>query len=249
MFTATKHEPEYIGNAIECDFAIFGSAKTSRFSGYQLIHRSSGISDATAREISNWCPSHNGIRGTEKAAESFNLFPIAFNQFVVSRTFYGGPEYSMRGGLNVLTLMLVFDSGDLDDSLDCHSPVEILRSALMQGHLRLDKETSNFRKEFFLHVSPWFDSSNAIPSELVDEILGFVVNGEPVVLVTKLDKLKLLKQLFDHAHFMGLPSVSVTTGLKMSSKRPFQVQIYSEKDDAMLRQIHRNGHQLIDLET
>lgn len=115
--------------------AIFTSARTRHAQGYHLTSRSPGITDDVARALSVWSPSHGGLIDTAPVAVSLSYFPLASNRGVLARSVYGGPEYSDRGGLQIVTRMLVFGREQLAGY--ANNPLHLARIALALGHLRL----------------------------------------------------------------------------------------------------------------
>jgi hypothetical protein len=87
--------------------AIFTSANTDRAQGYQLVSRSPGLSEADARELAVWGPSHDSLLERPGGLSSTNLFKLISGAYCVSRTQLAGAEYSGRGGEVVQTRFLV----------------------------------------------------------------------------------------------------------------------------------------------
>ena len=79
------------------DQAIFASARGSQGSGYQLVARSRGIDEPTATMLRDWGPSQGTLLTRETDAKAISYYTLGSDRVVVSRTIYGGPEYSQRG--------------------------------------------------------------------------------------------------------------------------------------------------------
>ena len=54
-----------LGQIVQIEQAIFTSAKSDRASGYHLVSRSPGITEADARDLASWGPSHDSLLGSE----------------------------------------------------------------------------------------------------------------------------------------------------------------------------------------
>ncbi len=93
--------------------AIYTSAVTNRGRGYHLVSRSAGITHGLETRLNLWCPSHASLLDPDDDASSLNFHPLDHDHFSLSRTVNGGPEFSQRGGLQVVTLILVFNREQL----------------------------------------------------------------------------------------------------------------------------------------
>ena len=111
--------------------AIFTSAVTDRAQGYQLTSRSPGISDADARELAVWGPSHDSLLEGHGATGSVNFNRLSSGAYAISRTTTGGAEYSGRGGAQVYTQFLVVSPELL--ARFANNPFAILRAATAVG--------------------------------------------------------------------------------------------------------------------
>ncbi len=87
--------------------AVFTSAETDRAFGYQLVAKSPGVTEADARELAVWGPSHDSLLDLEPDAASVNFHPLPSGAYCVSQTSAAGFEYSGRGGYRVYTQCLI----------------------------------------------------------------------------------------------------------------------------------------------
>ena len=113
--------------------AVFTSAKTDRAQGYQLLGRSAGLSEADARELSLWGPSHGSLLEQPGERSSTNFFTLGSGLHCVSRTTVAGAEYSGRGGGLVYTQFLVVPPEVM--ARFANDPFAILRAAAASGAL------------------------------------------------------------------------------------------------------------------
>lgn len=88
--------------------AIFTSSDRGQIKGYQLVAISDDIDRSILRELQRWSPSHMG--DDDPAKWTINYFPVSEDHVAVTRTVLGGPEYSSRGGSQVVTLIAVLDN-------------------------------------------------------------------------------------------------------------------------------------------
>ena len=112
--------------------AVFTSAKTERAQGYQLLSRSPNLTEADAREISLWAPSHGSLLEQAASTGSSNFFTLASGSYCVSRTTKAGAEYSGRGE-TIYTQFLIVPPGVM--LRFANNPFAILRAAAANGTL------------------------------------------------------------------------------------------------------------------
>ena len=113
--------------------AVFGSSDRGRMQGYQLVSRSAGVDKAASQELSRWAPTQ--VPSPNPDHWSINFFPVGDDRVAVTRTVLGGPEYSARGGTQVVTLILLLNSEQF--AAYSHNPVSVARTAMAMGYLRL----------------------------------------------------------------------------------------------------------------
>lgn len=115
--------------------AVFTSAETDRLAGYQVVATSPGVSEADARQIAVWGPSHDALLESSPSAVSYNFHPLSGGSYCVSRTTSAGREYSGRGGARIYTQCLIVPPSTL--ARFANNPFALLRAALAAGVLLL----------------------------------------------------------------------------------------------------------------
>jgi hypothetical protein len=230
--------------------ALFTSAQTRQVNGYHLVARSAGIDDAVARELTRWSPSHGGIAGTEADCWSLNFFPVNAECLCLSRTVYGGVEYSRRGGWKVVTRMLLFTPGQLRGYKD--DPLSLARAALALGHLRLEAAVPARLPRVELpdstacHCLP--NAWDGLPrgagevfgqqcaSNRSGEAAALLASGERLALVGHAQPLAALEAVFAQLAPAERMRTSFTTGLRPSVHREFRLHFLPEAPGAATRQ-------------
>lgn len=230
--------------------AVFTSAETGRMKGYQLVSRSPEVDPHVAQELCRWSPSHASL--VDEAADywSFNAFPAGPERTAVTRTVHGGPEYSNRGGTQIVTLMLVLTRDQLaayhDDAL------AVARTALAIGRLRLPTafpeqipavelpERSLFAGEPDREDRAGGDGQASLPPVLA-EALELILAGRRVAVVGQGEPLASLKMLMAHVPRPRRRGLSFTTGLRPSARRQFQLHFLPEADAALQRTLASQG--------
>src|SRR3990172_2377840 len=118
--------------------AVFTSAETDQSAGYQVVATSAGVSEADAKELAVWGPSHDALLESTPNAVSYNFHPLPSGSYCVSRTTPAGWEYSGRGGARVYSQCLVVSTKTL--ARFANNPFALLRAALAAGLLELHDE-------------------------------------------------------------------------------------------------------------
>jgi hypothetical protein len=205
--------------------AIFTSADTSRVRGYQLIARSSGIAADKAAELSMWSPSHNSLLAGEANAESLNYHPLKDASCVVSRTMYGGREFSQRSGLQVVTLLLVLTPEQFRRYEN--NAVVVARVARSLGHLRWQPASSwsPSLPPVELPDGPASELSMGISNSPINkEVEAALYKNESIALLTSVPGQRvesLIRSITIHRR----SELSFTTGLKPTKQRPFRIHL------------------------
>ena len=232
--------------------AIFTSVKSSRLDGYQLAATSSGVSDAVIQELTVWGPAHDSLWDTRRDARSINFHPLASGEYCLSCTTLAGAEYSGRGGGRVYTQMFLLPPDVL--TRFAHDPFLILRALSAAGRLVVYEEVPEK-----LPAVPLLGRSDqpdpSLVSQVLDEIgekvfhelVDAVATSSSVAVVTS-GHVELLFQALLHAFSPAeRSSISFTTGLKDSPRRPFKLFVLPN-DSSIVRQSQRvSGATIIDL--
>ena len=113
------------------DQAVFASSDRGRIKGYQLVSASSGVDRACSQELCRWAPTQ--FPTDDPDTWTINFFPVSRDLFAVTRTVLGGPEYSGRGGMQVVTLILLLR----DDQFAAYgcNPIAVAKNSVDAGVL------------------------------------------------------------------------------------------------------------------
>lgn len=199
--------------------------------GYQLIARSAGLDRDTAQTLCRWAPSHSALIDQRFDADCLNVFPVDPRHVAISRTTFGGPEYSGRGGDQVVTLFLV---APLEQCApyEFHS-VSVAETALALGHLRLPITSHPQLAAIDLPTCP-------LPRRKHEPALGdstawqqtveLLLANQRVALVGVPDPITSVAAIIDRLPIERRMDVSFTTGLHWSSRREFRLQFLPTVD-------------------
>ena len=216
--------------------AIYTSANAELCRGYHLVSRSPGLDEQVAQSLCRWSPSHGCLSEDRADAESLNFFQASPDWFVLSRSVYGCPEFSQRGGLRLVTISLVFHASQLacyeNDVIAC------ARIALSTGLLMLPLTTPDRVPQIdFPDRSQRPTGVSVDPSAIADVLK----TSRQVALVGVDDPLAILSGLFKNVEPLERLKISFATGLKPSAQRPFRIQFFPSADRKQQNDLIRQG--------
>jgi hypothetical protein len=224
--------------------AIFTSTKTNRAQGYQVACHSDGISSEDLQELNVWGPSHDSLLHADRGAASYNFFPLPSGAYCVSRTTAHGAEYSGRGQ-QIYTHNLVVPAEAL--ARFGNNPFGVLRAATATGLLQLDEEIPSRLDPVQLN-----GRSNPVDQMLLTQVVGKLGPLRMATLVQatlRSERLAVLSDQKSELVFQALvnclpvnvrPRHSFSTGLRYSTRRPFQLLSLGD-DQAERRRLSRQG--------
>ena len=232
--------------------AVFTSAETDRAAGYQLVAASAGLSDADARELAVWGPSHGSLLDSGPNAVSFNFHPLPSGAHCVSRTTPAGFEYSGRGAVRVYTQCLIVPPDVLGRF--ANNPFAVLRAASAAGSLEVHRKAPERLEPLRLA-----GRAAAVDSTLLAQLAGNPGADRLAALVkAALDSVSLATagEVATEHLIAGLinclppecrTEMSFSTGLNYSSRRPFRiVGLPGDKAEHRLMR-HRYNVTVVDL--
>lgn len=227
--------------------AIFTSIRGERMAGYQLTSRSPGIDDEIATQLSNWGPAHDSLEG-RLGRSSVNVHPVNEEQVCISFTQLAGAEYSGRGGGRVYTHAFVLGRDALAPFQ--FNPFLILRAFRSAGRTQPRREPPEFLDTFELVGRAMHSMATTrcavrtlLAEDICEKLTWALAAGQPVFLAGEqaLDAaVEAVLQLLDDDR----ADVSFTTGLRLSPRRPFQLQAVPN-DAVLIRQLQRNENALV----
>jgi hypothetical protein len=231
--------------------AIFTSAETDRAQGYQLVRRSSGLSEADARELSLWGPSHDSLVERPNERSSVNFFRLESGLYSVSRTTLEGAEYSGRGGKRVYTQFLVVPPDVL--ARFGNNAFAVLRAATAIGAL----EPRELRPEPLESLSLSGRAGAVDPTLLAQlsrdpgacamaTLVQAALSSDRLAVAVATSREQLISGLLNLLPVECRSEFSFTTALKASPSRPVRIS-FLDDDQAAWRATARGGVTLLDL--
>jgi hypothetical protein len=213
---------------------------------------SPGIAECDRRELAVWGPSHDSLLDSGPEAVSVNFFPLPSGSFCVSRTTAAGWEYSGRGGHRIYTHCLIASPNVLRQF--ANHPFLLLRTVLAGGSMETPDaipprlETLELRE-----TTPAGDAGLLAPlaAEVGPVSLAMFVQAalSNVCLAVRgpVATTRLIGGLLDCLPVDCRTSISFSSGLKFSARRPFD--LFALPDDAAQQRwlAHRPGLTALDL--
>jgi hypothetical protein len=210
---------------MELEQAVFTSARSNNMSGYHLVSRSQGIDESTAQILCRWCPSHNSLASENLHTQSINMFPVKQDLYAVSRTIFGGPEYSGRGGLQTMTVLMIVSQEQF--AAYENDTFALINTALSQGDLRfsLSEDTC----DSVVLPDRYFAGSAHSHGECDQQVIGQAVKNlwkdKSIALVEVERPLQTVRSIIRCLPFEQRLNISFSTGLRPSTQRPFRIHV------------------------
>ncbi|MFG0334478.1 MAG: hypothetical protein ACF8TS_14045 [Maioricimonas sp. JB049] len=228
--------------------AVFTSVQTRSAQGYHLVARSPGVDTRLARTLAQWGPSQGSLVGRGVNDDSLSCFTIDDGRVVLMRSVYGGPEYSGRGSLQVVTYYAICRREQLAGYDD--NPLRLARVLLARGHLRLQ---TDFAQPLASLELP--DRAAARPSDrlagdsvapLAATILEQFDSDQRIAIVGAIDAWKTLEGVLQQIPATWRLELSFTTGLNPSVHRRFLLHFLPEADTRRRSDLQRQGITCVD---
>lgn len=225
--------------------AIFTSLRSRKSQGYHLAACSPGLDEQQARCLLPWGPSHASLLDDRPHAESVNFHALASDWFALSRTVYGGPEYSGRGGLQVFTHFLLLRREQLS-GYD-NNPLILARTARLLGNLRLVAQVPAHLSPLELPPRPITGCDAEFDGRvfLREEIMRHLRTPRRLAVLGLADPLAALAQVLRDLPADDRLQLSFTTGLKPSVRREFRLHFVPATDTALHAQLSQQGIDLV----
>lgn len=223
--------------------AVFTSARTSRMAGYQLVAKSAGVTEDLARWLSQWGPTHSSLLDASPEASSLCFVAGDQHWFVMARTVYGGPEYSQRGGRQIVTRFLVMNAEQF--AAYGNNPVTVLRTAITLGHLRwrdgVDPRLPELDMPDEVPLSTARMQVDTEHHQFAQEALACLARHGRVALVGPMDACPVLEAMLTSVPPSERVAFSFATGLRPSIQRPYRIHFLPSATPPYRRQLAGMG--------
>lgn len=211
---------------MRADQAIYTSLPRNGRDGYHVVSRSRGVSEADARALAAWCPSHGALIVDDENRSSVNIHPVSDGRMAISRTIKGRSEYSGRGGRQVYTHAILVDSDAMRRSEIV--PIALYLDALALGVFRYQPDPAPVLEEVELgdcHRAPGIGDPAPISANELIRLRERLAGDDPVELRHSGNRRRFVEQLVAALPGELAASLSISTSLTPSTARPFALRI------------------------
>jgi GTPase-associated protein 1 len=225
---------------ISIEQAVFTSAQTDRSAGYQIVAASPGVCEADVRELTVWGPSHDAMIRSATGATSVNFHPLPSGAYCVSRTTPAGSEYSGRRGARIYTQCLVVSPEVLGRF--ANNPFALLKAVSAGGSLRV-YDTVPRRLDPLRLVGRATVVDESLLGQLrrdpgprwMASLVQAALNSPAVAVAGDFPAEQIIAGLINCMPPECRTEFSFSTGLKLSSRRPFRVVALPAETDEQRR--------------
>jgi hypothetical protein len=215
---------------MQVEQAIYTSLARDLKSGYHVVSRSRGVSEADARALASWAPSNGALIVDDANRVSVNFHPLPDGRFALSRTCEGLPEYSGRGARQLYTHALIFTADQLERA--AYQPIPLYHDALSLGHARYRANPEPILDAVPLgechrlrDPSYWRARANELGARDLPALERRLRADEPVRLHYPGDRIQLAECLLGIMAGELVGSLSFSTSLRASSVRPYRLSL------------------------
>ncbi|QDT07177.1 hypothetical protein K227x_56020 [Rubripirellula lacrimiformis] len=221
-------------DTMNVDQAVFASSDRGTTKGYQLVSKSIGVDRAIGTALSHWAPTR--LPSENVNHWSINAFPVSDDRFAISRTVVGGPEYSGRGGREVVTLFLLLSNEQF--AFYEWDAIAVARTAIAMGMLRLPLQIEGDQlPQAMIPSRPIMNSmdlADGQPDEdvnesMLDDVIAILNDSRRVALIGLNDPILTATRLVARLPIQARQNFSFTTGLPPSVHRPFHAHFFSSE--------------------
>ena len=229
-----------VSNQLIVKQAVFASSDRGQVKGYQLVGQSAGIEQRDTLELTRWAPTQLPSDASDRGIVS--AWRLESGRTAVARTVYGGPEYSNRGGTQVVTLFLLLEDEQLE--MFDFDAISLARTAVALGYLRLPLDLR--REQLPDVVLPEHPLVRPLAQRdqhafvrpvagLIDEVAKLVTSAQRVAVTGLADPIDAIELLIAKLPVAQRKRFSFTTGLSPSIRRPVQAHFYRHPESVRRR--------------
>tara|TARA_R110002049_G_scaffold27321_2_gene93972 strand:+ start:29943 stop:30725 length:783 start_codon:yes stop_codon:yes gene_type:complete len=244
---------------LQIEQAIFTSADKGTMKGYQLVARSPGIDRALSQQLCRWSPSHGSLNEDDLDQWVLSTFPLSDGRSAVARTIFGGPEYSGRGGIQVVTQLLVVRE-DQFASYQCNA-FALAQTAITLGEMRFCPAPPSRLPVITLPDQPLVacvaephgpmlkyhrvHSSDGVDAAQLMNVLQRLHDNQSVAVIGSNNPIKFASHVIERIPSDERPTISITTGLEPTLGRPFRLHFLPQLDSNRQRVFESLGVQCV----
>jgi hypothetical protein len=244
--------------------AIFTSADRGQIKGYQLVAKSDNIDRNISRELCRWSPSHMG--NDDPGNWTINYFPVSDELVAVARTVLGGPEYSGRGGSQLVTITAVLQNEQF--AAYENNAMSVAQTAVALGWLRLPLQMPSRLPAITLPESPlggqpeyqgfleeqsgecssliWGAPREELFEKLTDSslptgIIDLLNQGKRFAIIGARSPAEMVEKLISELPIQARRDFSFTTGLPPALHRPFQAHFLPYSNPILSQMLKSEG--------
>lgn len=234
---------------IKAEQGLFTSVRSAMGEGYRLVSTSPGITPEERGEITRWSPSHGSLCRDEHCAEGIASYRLQTGRQCVAHSRYAGTEHTARGGMRVLTHIIVISGQDFI-RLGCN-PLRVWAAIPQMIEPPVDDELPPRLPALHLEPDPQQVLSGGglvgLDVNLLCGVSSEIMSGQKLVVCGAKRPFAALEWAL-----MLLPAsmrvkVSLSAGLRISPSRPVHIAWVDPDNGEMERALAGQNADFLDL--
>ncbi|MHB0957392.1 MAG: GAP1-N2 domain-containing protein [Pirellulaceae bacterium] len=228
------------------DQAIFTSIRSGRNEGYQIAAASPGVTLADRGELTRWGPGHDSLYDPRPTAESINFHRMESGRYCLSRTVCAGREYSGRGGYKVYSQCFLLPAELLERF--ANQPFRVMEALVVSGRATVLSPVPDqldpvplLGRVIAAKTADIERLTQAIGPERLASLLCTALKSTMLGVTAPVSSPRLLGGLLELIPLRRRPEFSLTTGLKVSPRRPYRLAMlptHREQQRQAVRLMH-----------
>lgn len=213
--------------------AIFTSLQTDRNEGYQLAAASPDILPDEIRELAQWGPGHDSVYEFAAARRVTSMHRLQSGAYCLALTCGVGNEYSGRGGMRIYTWFFLLPERLFQRF--AFQPFRLMQALAAAGHADIIEPTINrlainrldpivlVGRASSVDAENLAKVCNAVGALRLATLLNAALTTARLGIVTNLRTQPLFTALLDLLPPAERTAFPLTTGLRVSSRRPYRI--------------------------
>jgi hypothetical protein len=224
--------------ALLADQVIFTSIPSFMGEGYRIVAASPSVRPNERMEITQRCPSHNGLSNLSSDATGFLSFRLSTDRFCIGYCCYAGAEHTARGGQRVYTRLAILDRETFRNfdfnPLPIHAilarvvgPTPSLKTLDRLDPLPLTSTTDSSAISQF-----------SCTPETIATFVKLVLESHQIIAASYLDPQNILSWTLALVPFSIRENLCASIGLNYAPARKFQLT-FLDRDDGQTKRLIR----------
>jgi hypothetical protein len=224
--------------AYSADQVIFTSIPSFMGEGYRIVAAGASVKPNERAEITQRCPSHNGLSNSSPGAIGLLSFRLTTGRFCIGYSCYAGTEHTARGGQRVYTRLAIIDHATFRQFGFNPLPIHAILANVVGPSPSL--KTSDRLDPLLLTTS--YSSSDvaeiSCTAKMISSLIKRILESRQVIAAGYMDQKNVLGWTIGLLPYSMREYLGVSIGLNYAPARKFQLT-FLDRDDGQTKRLIR----------